>query len=140
MNLAIPVLVAASLAACATTEIDANRAAPAVSLDAAMGTPRHSAAQIIVKRDTGFAGMLCGVLVSVDGRPLADLRPGEFAIAYLDPGEYVLRATPTGRKGACQGDPPLVREASVILKNDAKRVYRVRMDENLLFKLEPAAR
>ncbi|HWR87021.1 MAG TPA: hypothetical protein VN277_01220 [Acidiferrobacterales bacterium] len=140
MNIAILVLVAASLGACATTEIDTNKAAPAASLDAAMTTPRQSAAQLIIKRDTGFAGSACGIVVSVDGRPLADLRPGEFAVAYLDAGDYVLRATPSGRRGGCVADPPLVREASVVLKNDGKRIYRIRMDENLLLKLEQAAR
>jgi hypothetical protein len=45
---------------------------------------------LVVRRDKGFEGSGCDHRILVDGKPVADLRPGEIVTIYPPPGEHVV--------------------------------------------------
>ena len=133
-KIALALLSVALLASCATTAIPTDQARPTSDvLDTTMTTPRDKAAKLIVKRDEGFVGGACAIRTFVNGKPLANLRQGEVVVAYLEPGEYILRAASTGICGGGDAESPLV------LKLGEVRTYRISIDQGASIRLGPTS-
>jgi hypothetical protein len=111
--------------ACATTPTPSDQAKPPSKIfDHSVVTPRNAGGSVLVTRDQGVAGSACPVLLTLEGRPIAELQAGEATTLYLAPGEYILaRGAGTG---LCYGHstPAL----SFSLKSGERRAYRFSTD------------
>jgi hypothetical protein len=123
-----------STTGCATTALPTDQSVPTTEvLDRTMTSLREPAGRLIIKRDPGFVGGACAVRASVNGKPLANLRPGEVVTAYLDAGEYILGAASTGICGGGDAEAPLV------LKLGETRTYRISIDQGMSIRIGPTA-
>lgn len=131
---AVVVVVNVMLTACATSPQSTAQARPTKNiLDSAAITPKDGAARLIVKRDPGFVGSACAIRVLIDGRPLAELAPGEVVTAFLTPSEYIVGAISTGVCGG--GDA----EASAVLRAGQLKTFRISIDEGMSIRIGPTA-
>lgn len=118
-------LVAWVLAGCATAPPDRPTAAPDTQVSA---PPVTSAAPATITfiRDSGFIGSAVYLHISIDGRQVASLMPGESTTMPVDPGSYLLSVIPTNTFG---GHKPTAME--VDWKERQKATYRLGWDGNL---------
>lgn len=122
------------LSACATTAVPTSEAISTRDvLDAELTTQRDGTGRVLIKRDVGSVGSACAIRVSVNGKPLANLRTGQIVTAYIEPGEYILRASSTGICGG--GDS----EALLRLGIGETRTYRISIDQGASIRIGPTA-
>jgi hypothetical protein len=74
----------------------------------------NNSATIVVKRDRGFMGSALKALFTINGKPLADLRPGQYIMFNVDPGEYIFGVRSAEAFGAL--DANVFREISLDCK------------------------
>lgn len=98
-----------------------------------MTTATPVTGQVNIKRDVGHLGSFCAVRVTVDGKPLAELRTGEYIVAHLPAGEYVIGAQSTGICGGGDAEFP------VVVKSSERRAYRVSIDQGGSVRIGPTA-
>lgn len=82
-------LAIALLAGCAPVPISADRADP-VSADRLFAYASKGESQIVVTRDSGFAGAGCTIRFSIDGKAAADFHSGEVARFGVAAGKHIL--------------------------------------------------
>ena len=122
------------LTACATTPLPTDQSEQTRDvLDVTTTQPRENTGRVFIKRDPGFVGSACAIQVTVNARPLANLRQGQVVTAYLPAGEYILGANSTGLCGG--GDA----ESSLMLKIGETRTYRISIDQGMSIRLGPTA-
>lgn len=56
--------------------------------------PGENTGLLLIKRDTGFRGSACVPGISIDGEDIAPIDVGQKLELHLNPGQYLLRATP----------------------------------------------
>lgn len=78
---------------CAPTPISADQADP-VATDRIFAYSGKSDSQLVVTRDSGFAGSGCTIRFYIDGKPAADFHSGEVARFGLKAGKHTLGAEP----------------------------------------------
>lgn len=82
-----------ALAGCATTnEPGTTSYAPVASAQIIGSVPRppeSATATVVVKRDPGFMGAALTSILTVDGKPIARIRPGQFISLKLPTGEHI---------------------------------------------------
>jgi hypothetical protein len=108
-KLPLSVVALALLASCATSPVP-NEAAAHVPSDRILApgliTTTAGTLAVTIKRDSGFLGGACSARAYVDGKPVADLRPGERVVVHLAPGDHIFSAQPNG---VCAGRMSEVR-------------------------------
>lgn len=125
---------ALAVAGCASTAIPTDQARPTEEiLDQVVTKPNAGTSRVQIKRDVGVVGSACGILVLLNGKPLAKLHTGQIVTAYLPPGEYIFGAASTGICGG--GDS----EVQVRLANDETRTLRVSVDQGTAIRIGPTA-
>ena len=134
MRLFATAALAVLLSACATTAVPTTEAKPTRDvLDAALTIQRDGTGKVLIKRDLGAVGSACAIRVSVNGKPLANLRAGQIVSAHLEPGEYILGASSTGICGGGDAESPLQLSVGEV------RTYRVSIDQGASIRLGPTA-
>lgn len=101
------VIVCCLAAGCATSPVTYAEAEPVPLeriLAKEMTTVQPNAARLSITRDSGMAGAACSQQLFIDGRHVADFRPGERLDVYVTPGEHVLSAKPGGICGGGTGE------------------------------------
>lgn len=85
--------IAVLLAGCATNNIPGVASYSAVAPSAYVGiAPTSKSAEpftVIAKRDPGKLGVMLASMLTVDGKSIAPIKPGEYVELKLDPGEYL---------------------------------------------------
>ena len=89
------VAIAVALVGCSTTNQPGTGSYLPVPPSQMIGTPPRpataaEAATIIVKRDPGFMGTALSSVLTIDGRPIARMRPGQFISLSVAPGDHLL--------------------------------------------------
>lgn len=87
---------------------------------------------LIIKRDSGFSGRGCNIVVFLDGSKLAELSAGEKVETYIAPGKHMVGARATG---LCPKSTP---EASFVMAPHATETFRVGFNEASMF-IQPSA-
>lgn len=117
------------LGACAATHppsADELHPAPAQQVESMPVAKSATPATVRVARDVGYIGSAVFMHVSLDGKKIAALNPGEFIEFRVDPGEYLLSAIPTN---IFNERHPTVIE--VTWRAGTTYRYRVGMDANM---------
>jgi type IV pilus biogenesis protein CpaD/CtpE len=130
------VLAAAALAGCASGPIATSDATPIPVeriLNAELTKPKQGAGSVILKRDTGFVGAACTLRIFANGKPYAEILPGEKIQIYLDAGDHILGATGTT---LCSGQ---ITEAPVTIKPGQTQTYLLGFGAGTDVKLHPTA-
>lgn len=125
---------AIALAGCASTSIPTAEALPArIVLNQEITKPSDGAAELVLKRDSGGPGVACMMIVGIDGREVAELRPAEMVRMYPQPGAHILSARLSGR-GLCGSS-----EDSVDVNASAGKVraYRTYTDPSGMTRIRP---
>lgn len=122
-------------AGCTTPPTTEGQTTPAkMVLAPAMTTPDPTAGILVVQRDTGAYGMGCGHRVLLDGKPIAELDPGERITVYAKPGEHVVSVRTPG--AIC---PDSVSEISTVLEVGRKTYLRTGINFGTGVRISPAA-
>lgn len=82
-----------AIAGCAPTPISADQAEP-IPPDRIFANSQKSDAELVVTRDSGFAGSGCTIRFYIDGKPAADFHSGEVARFGVSAGQHTLAAEP----------------------------------------------
>jgi len=131
------VLLALSLAACATQPVSIYQASAVPSfriLAPQLISQAQYTGSLIIKRDSGFMGSACTIRVFVDRVPVADLGPSEKVEIFVPFGEYVVSATSTGT--FCGGG---TSEAAVVIRPESQRILRIASGQSGDIHLQPSA-
>jgi hypothetical protein len=116
--------IAIVLSGCATTPTPTSSARPVPSdrVLAPQYFHRHDAGdvEVIVKRDQGFSGGGTGIVLHLDGKPVAKLASGEIVRLYLPPGRYLLGVIPTVNVGSHS-----LQETEAVVTPGSLQVYRI---------------
>ena len=136
LNASHPGLVAAvamALAGCVTPTIPTDTAAnvPVTQLLEAFSSAHEG--KVIVKRNRSVAGSICRDRVYLDGKPVADLWPGQKVEFTASLGEHILGVE---RLGICQGQ---MRELGARLWAGKTKVYLVDITTNLEYIFQETA-
>lgn len=115
------------LAGCATTPppTDRLKPAPQAQITALPVVASATPASVRVVRDEGYIGSAVFIHVSLNGKKLASLNPGEYFDFTVDPGEYLFSVIPTDPFG---GRHPTSVET--VWRANEKYNYRVGADGN----------
>ncbi len=96
MRWVIVLIAAAALAGCAAGRDGAEFA----SITLTLGAPKPGHARIVVMREKGYAGLIDqGYAVTLDGRPMGDLKTGTFLYADAPAGRHELGGKFFGQPG-----------------------------------------
>ncbi len=76
--------------------------------------------EVIVKRDQGFSGSGTGIILHLDGKPIAKLGSGQIARLYLAPGRYLLGVIPTINVGSHS-----LQETEAVVTRGTSQIYRI---------------
>jgi hypothetical protein len=76
--------------------------------------------EVIVKRDQGFSGSGTGIVLHLDGKPVANLASGEIVRLYLPTGRYLLGVIPTINLGSHS-----LQETEAVVTPDSSQIYRI---------------
>jgi hypothetical protein len=118
------VAIAIVVSGCATTPTPTSSARPVPSdrLLAPQYFHRHDAGdiEVIVKRDQGLSGTGTGIVLHLDGKPVAKLASGEIVRLYLPPGRYLLGVIPTVNVGSHS-----LQETEAVVTPGSSQVYRI---------------
>jgi hypothetical protein len=112
------------LCGCATTPTPTSSARP-VSADRLLAPQyfhRHDASdvEVIVKRDQGFSGTGTGIVLHLDGKPVAKLGSSEIVRLYLPPGRYLLGVIPTINVGSHS-----LQETEAVVTPGSSQIYHI---------------
>jgi hypothetical protein len=109
---------------CATTPTPTStaRSVPADRILASTYFHRREAqdVEVIVKRDQGLSGVGTGIILHLDGKPVAKLASGEIARLYLPPGRYLLGVIPTINVGSHS-----LQETEAVVTQGSSQIYRI---------------
>jgi len=133
----LAIVMALSLAACATTPIAIDQALSVPSsriLAPQLLAPAQYTGSLIIKRDGGFMGSACAIRVFVGALPVADLAPSEKVEIYVPLGEHVVAATSVS--SFCGGG---VSEAAVVISPERQRFLRIASGQSGDIHLQPSA-
>ncbi len=92
MKKAVIFLALVVLAGCATKPIQFDQAKPVPSKRLYAFQDKSQPAKILVTRDSGYQGFLCGVKFYIDGKLAAQLETSEKAIFYVPEGAHTVSA------------------------------------------------
>jgi len=121
---------------CATTPVptSAARDVPrARVLNAALLEPGEDLGQVVVKRDSGLSASACNSRVYANGKPVAEIAPGEKVTFYLPEGDQMLAAEATG---ICAGG---LVETRASVSRSGPAVFRVSYGSSGEFSIQPTA-
>ncbi len=76
--------------------------------------------EVIVKRDQGFSGTGTGIVLHLDGKPVAKLASGEIVRLYLPTGRYLLGVIPTVNVGSHS-----LQETEAVVTPGSSQIYRI---------------
>jgi hypothetical protein len=113
------------LAGCATTPTPTNSAKPVPNervLESALfhrNSPKD--VEVIVKRDQGLNGALNDTILTVDGKEVAKLQPGEIARLYLPSGRYLLGVVPSSNPFGSHS----LQEIEASVSAETLQIYRI---------------
>ena len=132
------VIVALSLAACATSPVSIHQASlvPSSRMLAPQLVSQVQAqptGSLIVKRDSGLMGSACTIRVFVDAVPVADLAPSEKVELFVPSGEHIVGVT---SNGICGGG---VAEAAVVIFPERQKILRIASGQSGDIYLQPTA-
>ncbi|GIL40213.1 hypothetical protein TMPK1_24500 [Rhodospirillales bacterium TMPK1] len=120
-----------AITACSTSPVPTSAAQPVPSdrlLNRAYLQPRPDSAEIVLKRDSGFASVTAKIRVFMDGVPIADLYTSEKVTIYPPAGYHVFSANyPQALFGL--GNIP---EVAAELRPGDRRAYRVGILDGIL--------
>lgn len=88
---------------------------------------------LIVKRDSGFTGSGCNIIVYLDGNAIAELDTGEKVKFFAQPGEHILSAKQTS---ICVAG---LKEVGIMLKANDEKTYRIGFGGNVNMSINPTA-
>jgi hypothetical protein len=112
------------LSACATTPTPTAKARPVAAERILVPEYFHKRnpqdVEVIVKRDSGLSGAGTGIILHINGKPIAKLASGEIARLYLSPGRYLLGVIPTINVGSHS-----LQETEAIVAADSPQIYRI---------------
>ena len=124
------------LGGCATTPVPTSEARP-VPLERIQNPTlvkkQQGYGEVTIKRDEGISGSACNTQIFVDGKPVADIAPGEKVVLYLPEGDHMLAAI---ARGICGGG---LVEAKVSASEKRSPVYRVSYGSSGEFSLQLTA-
>ncbi|WP_145561145.1 hypothetical protein [Yersinia mollaretii] len=113
---------------CATTPVS-NKDARTVPLERIISKSvqikNPGEATLIVKRDSGFTGSGCNIVVYLDGKAIAELDTGEKITFYAQPGDHILSAKQTS---ICVAG---LKEVGITLQENDKKTYRIGFGGNV---------
>jgi hypothetical protein len=125
-----------SLAACATTPVTVNQAAPVPGsriLAPQLLAQKAYTGSLVVKRDSGFMGSACTIRVFVDAVPVADLAPAEKVEVFVPFGEHSVVVT--SANGICGGG---TSETAVVIMPERPRILRIASGQSGDLILQPS--
>jgi hypothetical protein len=125
-----------SLAACATTPVTVNQAAPVPGsriLAPQLLAQKAYTGSLVVKRDSGFMGSACTIRVFVDAVPVADLAPAEKVEVFVPFGEHSVVVT--SANGICGGG---TSETAVVIMPERQRILRIASGQSGDLILQPS--
>lgn len=107
---------------CATTPVSNDNAKDVpseriISKTSLIKNPGEGA--MIVKRDSGFTGSGCNIVVYLDGTAIAELDTGEKVKFFAQPGDHILSAKQTS---ICVAG---LKEVGVTLKANDEKTFRI---------------
>ncbi|HFV5779996.1 hypothetical protein [Klebsiella michiganensis] len=82
-------------------------------------TKNPGEATLVVKRDAGFTGSGCNIVIYLDGRAIAELDTREKVTFYAQPGDHILSAKQTS---ICVAG---LKEVGITLKENESKTYRI---------------
>ena len=113
------------LTGCSTTPTPTSSARPVAAdrLLASRYFQRRSAedVEVIVKRDQGISGGGTGIVLHLEGKPVAKLGAGEIVRLYLPPGRYLLGVLPTINFLGAHS----LQETEAIVTPGTSQIYRI---------------
>jgi hypothetical protein len=130
------VIMALSLAACATTPTTIQQASNVPSsriLAAQWVSQAPYTGSLVIKRDSGFMGSACTIRVFLDGVPVADLAPAEKVEIFVPMGEHIVGVT---SNGICGGG---VAETAVVIALERQKILRIASGQSGDIYLQPSA-
>jgi type IV pilus biogenesis protein CpaD/CtpE len=130
------VIMALSLAACATTPTTIQQASNVPSsriLAAQWVSQAPYTGSLVIKRDSGFMGSACTIRVFLDGVPVADLAPAEKVEIFVPMGEHIVGVT---SNGMCGGG---VAETAVVIGLERQKILRIASGQSGDIYLQPSA-
>lgn len=124
MRILIAGLALAALAGCASSPVPYEDAKPAPA-DRVYSYQSQAGgdSNIMVTRDSGFAGGGCFATIFLNGKPVARLNPSERASFVVPAGEWTLGAGLDG-KALCGANPARL-ETDLVIKPGQTRKFRV---------------
>jgi hypothetical protein len=130
------VIMALSLAACATTPTTIQQASNVPSsriLAAQWVSQAPYTGSLVIKRDSGFMGSACTIRVFLDGVPVADLAPAEKVEIFVPMGEHIIGVT---SNGICGGG---FAETAVVIALERQKILRIASGQSGDIYLQPSA-
>ncbi len=128
------ILVAALLLSGCATQVIPTSQAREVGAGAIIAKPLPDGSEtVIVKRGASFAGGACSDRVFADGKPIADLRPGEKVTFKLPAGRHIIGVA---KQGICPGQ---LREISVEMAGGQTRTFFVDVSVHAEFVFQETA-
>lgn len=125
-----------SLVGCATTPISTSSARDVPStrvVNPALLERKEGFGQVVVKRDEGLSASACNSRIFANGKPVAEIAPGEKVIFYLPEGEQMLAAMATG---ICIGG---LVETRASVSRSRPAVFRISYGSSGEFSIQPTA-
>lgn len=113
---------------CATVPVsnnDAKNVPPERIISKTTQVKNPGEATLIVKRDSGFTGSGCNIIIYLDGKAIAELGTGEKVTFYAQPGDHVLSAKQTS---ICVAG---LKEVGITLKENDNKAYRISFGGNV---------
>lgn len=92
MKKAVILLASVMIAGCATKPIPFEQAKPTPDNRLYAFQDKNQPTKILVTRDRGYQGFLCGVKFYIDGKLAAQLESSEKAVFYVPEGEHAVSA------------------------------------------------
>lgn len=122
-------------AGCASTPTpDASVGAPITIHMPTLLTPSPGTGIVFIKRDAGFFGGGCNHAILLDGKLLAELRPGEAVTFYPAAGEHILGLN--GGIGLCPNSTP---ELAIQVRAGERKAYRTLVEQSGDTAIRPTA-
>lgn len=117
-----------ALSGCATTPVSNSNAKPVPVeriISKSSQLKKTGDATVNVKRDAGFIGSGCNIVVYLDGKPIAELDTAEKVTFYAQPGEHILSVKQTS---ICVAG---LKEIAISLKENDEKTYRIGFGGNV---------
>ena len=143
-KLAIVLIVAAALSACATKPINtatARSTPPERVYAPELQVPGEGKVELIIARDAGYIGSGCMTAVYLDGKRASAIDNNEKVTFYIAPGKHILGTGPNPEgKALCHfGSERNRRETEILAELGTTLKYRLAMSANGEIAVMPTA-